>query len=83
MPASVRRCLRPLAACSQLSELHLQGNPLAKDATLRSLFPSLAPCLDMESQAIPCGKFIVGALKLVIFWWKLIFQPLSARVYVN
>ncbi|CAL1150659.1 unnamed protein product [Cladocopium goreaui] len=38
---SSQRCLRPLAACTQLSELHLQGNPLAKDVTLRSLFPSL------------------------------------------
>ena len=53
VPAFVRRCLRPLAACTQLSELHLQGNPLAKDVTLRSLFPSLAPCLERygESQA--------------------------------
>ena len=54
VPAFVRRCLRPLAACTQLSELHLQGNPLAKDGNpLRSLFPSLAPCLERygESQA--------------------------------
>ena len=39
-----RQLLRPLAACSQLESLHLQGNPLAEAkyrAWVASMFPSL------------------------------------------
>eukprot|EP00913_Durusdinium_trenchii_P022124 g20788.t2 len=44
---SIQRSLRPLAACAQLKDLHVKGNPLAKGearallSTLRHLFPSL------------------------------------------